>query len=348
MPLLIYLAENGYTNYMKIAFFELNDFEKEYFKTQIQNHELIFFDKPLKKEEISSLSDIEGLVVFIYSHVDKDVLDKLPGLKFISTMSTGFDHIDMVECKNRKIIVSNVSTYGEITVAEHAFALILAISRRIIESHERVREGKFTPEGLTGFDLFGKTLGVIGVGNIGSHVIRIAKGIGMEVLGYKRTPNPKLESDLGFHFTDMETLLAKSDIITLHVPYSKETHHMIAAEQFAKMKNGVVVINTARGALIDTDALVAALDSKKVAAAGLDVLEEEPMLQEEKALLSQEFDREALLHTLENHMLLNNKNVIITPHNAFNSNEALVRIVHTTKENIEGFANGTPKNVVSA
>lgn len=332
---------------MKIALFELNDFEKEYFKTHVQNHELIFFDKPLRAEDLVSISDIEALVVFIYSHVNKDVLDKLPNLKFISTMSTGFDHIDMVECKNRKIVVSNVSTYGEITVAEHAFALILTISRRIIESHERVSEGKFTPEGLTGFDLYGKTLGVIGVGNIGTHVIRIAKGIGMEVLGYKRTPDPKLEADLGFHLTDMDTLLSKSDIITLHVPYSQETHHMIGVEQFGKMKDGVIIINTARGALIDTDALVAALESGRVKAAGLDVLEEEPMLQEEKALLSQEFNKEALMHTLENHMLLNNKNVIITPHNAFNSTEALQRIIHTTKENIENFASGTPQNVVS-
>lgn len=333
---------------MKIALFELNDFEKEYFTTHVQNHELVFFDKPLQKEDIATISDIEVLVIFIYSHVTKDVLDKLPNLKFISTMSTGFDHIDVAECNKRKIVISNVATYGEITVAEHAFALLFAISRRIIESHDRVAEGKFNPEGLTGFDLYGKTLGVVGVGNIGAHVIRIAKGIGMEVLGYKRTPDPKLEADLGFRIVDMDTLLEKSDIITLHLPYSKETHHFLGESQFAKMKNGVVVINTARGALIDTEALVMSLDSGKVQAAGLDVLEEEPMLQEEKALLSQEFNKEALLHTLENHMLLDDKRVIITPHNAFNSQEALRRIVHTTKENIEGFASGTPQNVVSA
>lgn len=333
---------------MKIAFFEVNDFEKEYFKNNIQNHELLFFDKPLQKENIASISDIESLVIFIYSHVTKDILDQLPSLKFISTMSTGFDHIDTVECNKKKIIISNVSTYGEITVAEHAFALLFTISRRIIESHVRVAEGAFSPEGLTGFDLYGKTLGVIGVGNIGAHVIRIAKGIGMEVLGYKRTPDPKLEADLGFRIVDMDELLEKSDIITLHLPYSKDTHHFLGENQFAKMKNGVVIINTARGSLIDTEALVMNLDSGKVLAAGLDVLEEEPMLQEEKALLSQEFNKDALLRTLENHMLLNNKKVVITPHNAFNSQEALKRIVHTTKENIEGFTSGTPQNVVSS
>lgn len=332
---------------MKVAFFELDDWEKEYFKNNSQgDFDPTFIDKPLSSGNVSSVSDVEGIVVFIYSHITKDVLEKLPSLKWIATMSTGFDHIDITECINRNISVMNVPTYGEITVAEHAFALIFAISRRIIESYERVKEGNFSPEGLTGFDLCGKTLGVIGVGNIGCHVIRIAKGIGMNVLGYKRTPDEKLSRELGFKFVSMDELLSQSDIITLHLPYSKETHHFIDSERFLKMKDGMIIINTARGGLIDTHALLENLDSYKVSFAGLDVLEEEPLLMEEKALLSREYDKGALMRTLENHMLLNNPRVIITPHNAFNSKEALHRIVSTTLKNIKGYLCAKPENII--
>jgi D-lactate dehydrogenase len=331
---------------MKIACFELQDWEKEYltqkFKTSV---DLSFNQDPLTDRNVSSFSDVDAVVVFIYSSITRDVISKMPNLKFIATMSTGFDHIDIEECKTKNIIVSTVPNYGENTVAEHTFALIFAISRRLIESHERVREGNFSPSGLTGFDLFGKTLGVIGVGSIGTHVIRIAKGIGMDVLGYKRTPDPKLASDLGFRFTTIDDLLSQSDIITIHVPYGKDTHHMIGVDAFSKMKSGVVIINTARGAIIDTTALVGALQSGKVAAAGLDVLEEESMIREEQELLHKEFQIENLKTVLEDHMLFNNPKVIITPHNAFNSREALERILKTTEENIYGFINGNPANL---
>ena len=331
---------------MKLACFELMDWEKDYLSEKFGNTlEISFNSEVLNSESVSTARDAEGIVVFIYSTVNKQVLDQMPNLKFIATMSTGFDHVDIEECKRRNITISTVPTYGENTVAEHAFALIFAISRRIIESHERVREGNFSPSGLTGFDLFGKTLGVIGVGSIGTHVIRIAKGIGMEVLGYKRTPDPKLAADLGFRFVTMDELLSQSDIITVHVPYNQETHHMLNQDAFSKMKNGVIIINTARGAIIDTTALVDALQSGRVAAAGLDVLEEESMIREEQELLHREFPIEDLKTVLENHMLLNNPKVVITPHNAFNSREALMRILRTTEENIYGFLSGTPKNL---
>ncbi|OGH17741.1 MAG: hypothetical protein A2868_00155 [Candidatus Levybacteria bacterium RIFCSPHIGHO2_01_FULL_40_15b] len=331
---------------MKLACFELMDWEKDYLSEKFGNTlEISFNSEVLNSESVSTARDAEGIVVFIYSTVNKQVLDQMPNLKFIATMSTGFDHVDIEECKRRNITISTVPTYGENTVAEHAFALIFAISRRIIESHERVREGNFSPSGLTGFDLFGKTLGVIGVGSIGTHVIRIAKGIGMEVLGYKRTPDPKLAADLGFRFVTMDELLSQSDIITVHVPYNQETHHMLNQDAFSKMKNGVIIINTARGAIIDTTALVDALQSGRVAAAGLDVLEEESIIREEQELLHREFPIEDLKTVLENHMLLNNPKVVITPHNAFNSREALMRILRTTEENIYGFLSGTPKNL---
>lgn len=330
---------------MKVACFELQDWEKDYLTQKFgQTISLTFSSDTLSKENASNSKDAEGVVVFIYSSLNKEVLDQMPNLKFIATMSTGFDHIDIEECKRRNIIVSTVPTYGENTVAEHAFALIFAISRRLIESHDRVRNGSFSPTGLTGFDLFGKTLGVLGVGSIGSHVIRIAKGIGMDVLAYKRTPDPKLAADLGFRFVSLDELYSQSDVITIHVPYSKETHHMLNQEAFSKMKDGVVIVNTARGAIIDTTALVSALESGKVAAAGLDVLEEEAIIREENELLHKEFPIEDLKTVLEDHMLLNDPRVIITPHNAFNSKEALMRILRTTEENINGFLSGVPKN----
>ncbi len=330
---------------MKISCFELADWEEDFLKTKFEDTvDLDFHREKLSEENVASVKDTEAIVVFIYSKVNKQVLDGLPNLKFIATMSTGFDHIDIEECRVRHIVVSTVPTYGENTVAEHAFALIFAISRRIIESHDRVKDGNFSPVGLTGFDLYGRTLGVIGVGNIGVHSIRIAKGIGMDVLAYKRTPDDKLATDLGFRFVSLDELYKESDIITIHVPYNKETHHMLNADAFSKMRDGVIIINTARGAIIDTDALVKAIADGKVGGAGLDVLEEEAELSEEHELLHKDIGIENLKTVLENHMLLNNPKVLITPHNAFNSREALERILKTTQENILGFLAGTPRN----
>lgn len=333
---------------MKIASFEVEKWEEDYLKDGLpQDVTLLSFDHPIKKENIQEIKDVEGLIVFIYSGITKEIIDLLPNLKFIATMSTGFDHIDLEACKSRNIIVSNVSGYGETTVAEHTFALLLAISRRIIESYERVREGYFSPEDLTGFDLYGKTLGVVGIGSIGKHVIKIAKGFGMNVIGYKRSPDPELEKELGFKIVDMDTLLKTSDVISLHVPYNPETHHIINVEAFEKMKQGVVILNTARGPLIDTSALLKYVENGKVGGVGLDVCENEPLLREEKQILSKEFNKEDLLCLLEEKMLILHKNVILTPHNAFNSHEALTKILKTTVENVRGFIGNIPLNVVS-
>lgn len=332
---------------MKIACFEIEDWEQKFLKEKLDSSiELTFFEKPLTQEFIDQVKDSDGLVIFINSHVTKDVLGQFPNLKFITTMSTGFDHIDLEACKAKNITVSNVAGYGEVTVAEHTFALLLAVSRRMMESVERVKEGLFSPEGLTGFDLFGKTIGVVGVGSIGKHVIKIAHGFGMNVIGYKRSPDPELEQELNFKIVDMDTLLSTSDIITLHVPYVPELQHMLDEAAFAKMKDGVIVLNTSRGGLIDTKALLKNVESGKVKGVGLDVCEDEPALHEEKELLSKEFNNESLMHILEEEMLLHHKNVVITPHNAFNSHEALEKILNTTVENIQGFIKNTPLNVV--
>jgi D-lactate dehydrogenase len=332
---------------MKIGFFDLEDWEKEYFQKEISNAELVLYNTPLD-ENTPDLSSFNAIVIFIHSQITKDILDKMPNLKFITTMSTGFDHIDIPDCKKRSIIVSNVPTYGENIVAEHTFALLLGISRRLIESVERVKEGTFLPNGLTGFELKGKTIGVVGTGSIGENVIKIAKGFGMNVLAFKRTPDLVLEQKLGFKFVDMNTLLGQSDVITLHIPYNEHTHHYLNADAFAKMKNGVIILNTARGALIDTAELLKSLENGKVKAAGLDVLEEEPLLEEEKDLLSKSFENNKLLSVLQDHMLVNHPKVLLTPHNAFNSQEALNKIVETTHENLSGFMNNTPINIVSS
>lgn len=333
---------------MKIACFEIQDWEKQYLSDKLKGRfELLFFETPIDKVSLDTFKDAEIIVIFIYSHIDSKTLESLPNLKSIVTMSTGFDHIDIEECKRRNIAVSNIPKYGETTVAEHTFALILAISRRLKESFDRVEKGTYSPEGLTGFDLKGKTLGVVGVGNIGAHVVKIAKGFDMQVLGYKRNPDQNLASQLGFSFVALDTLLSTSDIITLHIPYAGDTHHLLNQERFAKMRQGAIVINTSRGAVLDTKALLQALESGKVGGAGLDVLEEEPILREEKELLSKEFDREKLLSVLESHMLFRHPKVVITPHNAFNSHEALTKILDTTCENIFSYVNGSPQNLVA-
>ena len=330
---------------MNIGFFELENWEKEYFQKEIVGHNLTFYTTHIEKDS-QNLKTLDVIAIFIQSQITKEMLSKMPNLKFITTMSTGFDHIDMQECKRRNIIVSNVPSYGEVTVAEHTFALILSISRRLTESIERTKKGEFMPTGLTGFELKGKTWGVIGVGAIGINVIDIAKGFGMNVLAFKRNPDLVLEQSLGFKFVDLKTLCQNSYIISLHVPYSKETHHLLNQELFQIMKDGVVIINTARGGLIDSSALLSALNNNKVSFAGLDVLEEEPLLQEEKELISQNFDKEKLINVLHDHILIKLPNVIVTPHNAFNSREALHIIVQTTHDNIMSFISKVPKNTL--
>lgn len=331
---------------MNIAVFEADKIEENYFKSVFPDHNLTFIEDEVSIESVESVKDVEILVVFVYSKVTKEIINLLPNLKFITTMSTGFDHIDLEAAKARNIVVSNVPVYAETVVAEHTFALLLAISRRLEESTERARKGNFDPEGLTGFELRGKTLGVIGIGAIGKHVIEIANGFGMNVLAYARHPDLVLEQKLKFKHVDLDVLLRSSDVVSLHIPYTKETHHFLSTEQFNKMKNNVVIINTARGGLIHNSALLEALESGKVYAAGLDVLEEEPVLHEEKQLLSSKFDREKLQSVLEDHMLCNHPKVVITPHNGFNSYEALNKILETTHDNISSFITGAPVNTV--
>ncbi|MDO8513032.1 MAG: hydroxyacid dehydrogenase [bacterium] len=333
---------------MTIAFFELEDWEKDYITKNLTSHDLIFFEESLTDDFNSDLSKVEVLSVFIYSKIDKTTLSKMPNLKFIATRSTGFDHIDIEACKERNIEVSNVPTYGENTVAEHCFALILALSRNIIPSIEKVRRGDFSLDGLRGFDLKGKTLGVIGTGNIGKHVIRMANGFELKILGYDHKEDQELVTKYGLKYVPIDKLLQNSDIISLHLPDNPQTHHLINKEKISQIKEGAYLINTSRGGLIDTEALVNALTDGKLAGAGLDVLEEECNIKEERQILSKQFPKKCLLLDIANNILIKNEKVIITPHNAFNSQEALLRILSATVENIQSYILKNPKNLINA
>jgi D-lactate dehydrogenase len=333
---------------MNIHFFETEAWEQEKLMALADGHEPAFSDTTLREENAGKHSGAEVLSPFIYSDLDADVLRKLPEVKMIATRSTGVDHIDMDYCREHDITVCNVPEYGENTVAEHVFGLLLTISHNLHEAINRTQKGDFSQQGLQGFDLWGKTLGVIGTGNIGEFVIEIARGFRMEVLAFDVKPRQELAERLKFRYVELDELYSRSDIITLHVPATPKTHHLISEQAFAGMKRGVVLINTARGTLVDIRALLQSLADGKVAAAGLDVLPEEPTIREEAELLRSIFHREHNLETLlANHILLRMRNVYVTPHSAFNTREAVERILSTTIDNIEAFSAGRPQNVVS-
>lgn len=328
---------------MKTAFYEIKDWEKEYVQKKLPDEEHNFFNETLNEENVV---DAEIVSVFIYSKLDKNMLDKFPNLKLVVTRSTGFDHIDIEECKNRGIKVTNVPSYGENTVAEHTFALILNLSRNVHKSYVRQINNDYSAEGLKGFDLKGKTIGVVGAGKIGLHLIRMAKGFGMNVLAFDVNKDHFLSEVLDFRYVELDELLQNSDIISLNVPYNKHTHHMINSESINKIKKGALLINTSRGAVVDTNALIKALDGGILSGAGLDVIEGEQLIKEEKQVLHEDGNSEALKTLAKEHELLSKDNVVFTPHIAFYSNEALERIISTSVSNIKNFLDDQLVNVV--
>ena len=331
---------------MRIAFFEVQDWERPFLEKGLTNNQVSLFKETLNEANVNQAQDSEVVSVFIYSDLNSSIISKLTKARLIATRSTGFDHIDLQACKSRGILVCNVPLYGEVTVSEHTFALILSLSRMIHDSYLRTRQGDFTCEGVRGFDLNGKTLGVLGTGMIGSKVIEIAKGFKMKVLAFDRSPNWTLANTLGFQYVEWPDLLAQSDIVTLHLPFNKDTFHFLNNDTMSRMKKGAIVINTARGGLIDTQALTEALLNGHLAGAGLDVLEEEALIREEAQLLLDNVPRERLATMLRAHILLTFKNVIITPHCAFNSKESLERLINSTIKNINTFIGGKPQNII--
>jgi D-lactate dehydrogenase len=337
---------------MKITFFDVPKEEQPIFLELFAGMDVTLYEERLTDNNIEKAIDADVISVFISSVINKDIIDFLPNLKFIATRSTGFDHIDLDYCKSKGIQVSNVPAYGSHTVAEFAFGLLLSLSRKIFEAGRQLKEeGDFSIYPLQGFDLNGKTMGVVGTGKIGKNSIKIAKGFGMNVVAYDLYPDMAFAKENDFAYKSLAEVLAESDAITLHAPYTKENHHLINKENVLKMKKGVYLINTARGELIDTDALILGLKEGIIAGAGLDVMEGERELKDEMEILASE-DKSGMVKDyktlLEDRVLMEMPNVIITPHVAFYSKEAEMEIIKMSVENVKGFVSGKAQNLVSA
>lgn len=332
---------------MRLYIFETEQYEREYLAKGLKSLKPVFVEAPLNFATVEKYKNAELISVFINSDLNHKVLPHLPHLKHIAIRATGFDHVDVGTAKRNGVVVSNVPAYGTTTVAEHTFALILAVSRKIFQSYERTEKLNFDFHGLTGFDLEGKTLGLIGFGKIAKHVAGIARGFGMNVIAFDSYQDRKAAQELGVTFTTLNRLFKMSDVLSFHTPYTKATHHILNLRTVKTLKKGVVVINTARGPLIDSAALLYGLEHGIVAGAGLDVLEGEQELKEEKELLHEPGRLNDYLVHMRNHLLIERDDVILTPHNAFNSREAIERILKTTVENIKAFVKRKPINIVT-
>lgn len=333
---------------MKIGFFGLTEQgKKDYFLESLNNHEISFIDQDLNENNIPSHTDFDIISIFVQSKITDKVIDAFPRLKMIAIRATGYDNVDLAYSKQKNIKVANVPAYGSHTVAEFTFGLILSLSRNIPQAISKVKaEGDFDHEGLKGFDLYGKTLGVIGTGKIGANVIKIAKGFGMIILAVDSRPNQQLAQAFDCRYVSLDNLLSDSDIVTIHVPASPSTHHLINKDNIFKMKKGALLINTARGDVIETEAMYKAISDCHLKGAGLDVLEAEANLGED--LSKEEFEPQLMKNILENSQLIMNPNVIVTPHTAFYTTEAEQAIMQTTVENIQSFINGSPQNIVES
>jgi len=336
---------------MKIIFFEVSKGEESFFSQYFNGADVAFYEEKLSEDNIGKAFNAEIVSVFVSSAIDKKIIDALPNLKFISTRSTGFDHIDCDYAASKGIKVSNVSGYGSHTVAEFAFGLILNLSRKILVANNYIKESsdyKFF-SAMEGFNLYGRTLGVVGTGRIGKNVVKIANGFGMKVVAYDLYPDMAFAKENNFTYKKLEEVLTESDIVTIHTPYTKENHHLINKENVFLMKKGIYFINTARGELVDTDALIFGLKEGIIAGAGVDVLEAERELKEEVEILASSDKSEKVKDfktLLEDRVLIEMPNVIITPHIAFYSKEAEEEIKKTTVENIKSFVDGKPINLV--
>lgn len=330
---------------MKIVFDALEAQDREVIEKELVGHELVFLDHAIAEDE--QIEDAEALCVFVASQLSAATTEGMPSLKFVVTRSMGYDHIDLEALRARNIPLAYVPHYGVRTVAEFAFALILALSRKAYAARDRLREdGTTDVKDFEGFDLAGKTLGVIGTGNIGKNTARIAKGFAMNVLLSDVHEDAEFAKEVDGRYLPLGDMVAQSDIVSIHVPYMEATHHIINADVLAKFKKGSYFINTARGALVDSEALIKALQDGHIAGAGLDVVEGERELRDELSLLTDLHhdinDFKALVMATA---LLDMPNVIMTPHIAFNSREAKREILDTTIENIRAYAKGEPMNV---
>ena len=297
-----------------------------------------FLEQSANEQNSELFKDATILSTFIHSKVDANLLEKLPHLKAIITRSTGYDHIDLETCRKRNITVANIPSYGQNTVAEYTFALILTLARNLKPMIERIEKGIFTRQGLQGFDLFGKTIGVIGTGKIGSHVVSIARGFGMNVLCHAHHQEPDIVALDGVQYVPLDKLLQQSDIVTLHVPSNTSTFHLINKDNIALMKHSAMLINTARGPVVDIEAIVAQLhQGHLVGGVGLDTFESEEIWIEEKYLKNESLSAVQLQKALLAFSILQSPNVILSPHNAYNTAEALKRILELSVQNLHHY-----------
>lgn len=325
--------------------------EEEFFAGNLPEHQVLC---------VSTLGELPAeaqiISIFINERIDAAFLDAHPQLRAVATRSHSMDHIDQDECARRGIAIGNVETYGESTVAEHTFALILALVRRLREMLALKRRGQFSYAATRGTELRGKTLGILGMGRIGLQVAALAKAFRMRVIAHDIEASPDLAHTLGFEFVELPALLGESDILSLHASLSAATYQIINAETLARCRPGILIINTARGALIDTAALRDALVSGHVGGAGLDVLQDERVLRDSPAhIIGADIvkhlrsDSEAYeardserVRQLQELMLadslLSMRNVIFTPHVAFNTVEAITQMRRVTLENVRSFA----------
>ena len=333
-----------------ITFYDATELDRNQLTEGLKNSDHYWEFKAGSIEKSNLNPETEVLSVFVSSTISREIIEALPKLRVIACRSTGYNNIDLEAANERNIAVLNVPTYGEQTVAEYTFALLLALVRKIPEVLRTENEA-FDQTSLLGHDLGGKTIGIIGTGHIGQRAIRIARGFGLNVLAYDAYPNNDLPASLDFAYTSLDELLSQSDIVSLHVPYVPATHHIMSAERLQQMKDGSVLVNTARGELIDTEALVHALHSGKLGGAALDVVEGEAFLsynEEAMLLRSNVLPQDLLKHSVEISMLNKMPNVIISPHNAFNTVEAIGRINQVTAQNIIEFWYGNTPNLVKA
>ncbi len=335
---------------MKTVFFDADKITVDYLKET--HSEAIFIEDSLSDEaniDFDKINDAEVISVFVHStNVNAGLLAKFPNLKLILARSTGYNHIDLNYCKEHNIPVCNTPGYGGATVSEFAFGLILDVVKKISLGAKEFKASNPDINKYMGFDLFGKTIGIIGTGAIGFHTARIANGFGMKILAYDLYPKDEIKAMENAKYVELDELYANSDIISLHAPATKENFHMLSEDAFNKMKQGVVIINTARGDLIDTTALYQNLLNGKVGGAGLDVLEFENFFITDDAYTKNpsDFHKNEMFSSLINMKIMQLENVIITPHIAFNSIDAIHRILDITTNNLKSFENGEIINSV--
>jgi D-lactate dehydrogenase len=330
---------------MKIAFFDTHPFEKSVFQRQSLSlaHSISFFETRLSEQTANLSTGHDCVCVFVNDRLDRNTLTRLAtsGVRLIALRCAGFNHVDLKAAHNLGLRVVRVPEYSPYAVAEHALALIMTLNRHTHRAFNRVREGNFSLDGLVGFDLHGKTVGIVGTGKIGLVLAKIMSGLGCQVLAFDKHEDPSLKS-LGGLYVNLEELLQKSDIISLHVPLTPQTRHLIDEKALSLMKPGVMLINTGRGALIDSQALIQSLKSGHIGHAGLDVYEEEEGIFFEN-LSGQIIQDDQLVR------LMTFPNVLLTSHQAFLTNEALENIAETTLGNISEFEKSlTLKNEVIA